>query len=76
MSLSRRLLQPAALLLILLMAALFSMSNGDESVQDQAAKTYASVYENSATYSALATDEEALRFALTEQPESLPGDQK
>jgi predicted anti-sigma-YlaC factor YlaD len=69
-----KLLQPAALVLILLIALLLAWPANQESAQNQIVKTYASVYEASVTWPTLSSDEEALQYALNDPPKSLQGE--
>ncbi|HNW61135.1 MAG TPA: zf-HC2 domain-containing protein [bacterium] len=66
-----RLLQPAFVALLLAVALYFLWPARQESLYDQAVKTYASVYQSGDNWTALANDEDALRFALN-RPADIP----
>lgn len=66
-----KILQPAALLLALLIALLIIWAPRPESPYEQAVKTYNSIYGSPLNWTALDSDEEALRFALNQQMEIL-----
>ncbi len=66
-----RLLQPALVALLLLIAFLLLWPARQESLYDQAVKTYAATYDNESSWTALANDEDALRFVLNQPAEPL-----
>nr|HQI49481.1 hypothetical protein [bacterium] len=66
-----RLFQPAVVALLLLITFLLLWPARQESIYEQATKTYAAVYESNGSWTALANDEDALRFVLNQPGEPL-----
>lgn len=75
-SLVPRLLQPVALLLIVLITVFLVWSNGPNSAEEQAIRTYMTAMEEEVTFTALGSDDEALQFALMEQQAPRQGENK
>lgn len=71
-----RLLQPVALLLILLFTAFLVWSGGPDTAEEKAIRTYITALEEDVNLTGLGSDDEALRFALIEQPAPRQGENK
>jgi hypothetical protein len=64
-----KVLQPAVLALLLLLALYYIWPVREESIYNQAVMTYSSVYDDDSNWTSLASDEDALRFALNQKTE-------